>query len=661
MPSKPYLWIFAVAKASSSQRTQSTPPAKFPTTQRALGNPRLPSDFVQSLLLLLLPLLVYGRTVGFDFTHHDDDRMIADNAAILARGFDWALIFGTDAWFMPGQIELYRPWQSLTYLLDFQIGGTSAWVYHLHNILVFSLNSLLLHRLLRWMLDHAVLAFYGALLYSVHFLFVHAVCWIPARGDLYLFLFGTAALLSVYGFVRRGHLGWLLANACLTFLALLSKESAVVLPLVTGIVLFVHRSQRPLGITTTLWSVATVGFVGLYFILRSGAVAVGNNLTISAFLANVRTLPEETAKFFVPVGFSVMPVFSVPITVLGILMGTGLLIALYRQRAALPATLVWPSLSLFGLSLAPSLFYAPTFAGMAYDYLDHRAYFGFLGLWILLLGWAKGAKWPEQRWAMPVIAAVVVLSSLASIFFSGAYRDKWTYYGNALSTNPNSGLANLNFGIFLRQEGAHRLPEALPYFEKAVAGSPGYYDSHLRLAECLNLLGRPQEGLPHAEEAIRLLGDKPGPDPFTSDAHSVRGAIWGKMGDHHKALADFESALRYSPEDASNLYNKGLALRNLNRREEAILAFEKAVKKRRDYAEAWYELGFNLGVLNRFGEAKMALDEAIRYQPGNANALLFRGMAQNSLGNRAAACADWQQAAQLGKPEASGFLAKECR
>jgi tetratricopeptide (TPR) repeat protein len=266
----------------------------------------------------------------------------------------------------------------------------------------------------------------------------------------------------------------------------------------------------------------------------------------------------------------------------------------------------------------------------------------------------------EKKWAAPVLLAALALSAATDWVFSTAYRDKWAYYGNALQTNPASGLANLNYGIFLRQEGDHKMAEALPYFEKAVAGSPGYYDGHLRLAECLNILGRSREALPHADEALRLLGEKNWPDALKGDAHSVRGAVRGKLGDHAAALQDFEAARRYKPADPAIAYNLGLALRNVERREEALALFEEAVAKRPDYAEAWYELGFNNGVLNRFDAAKRALDQAVRLRPENADALLFRGLAQQSLGNLPAAC-DWQKAAQLGKQEAAAFGQQHCR
>src|SRR5437868_2457423 len=78
----------------------------------------------QYILLVALPLLVYGRSVFFDYVMHDDDKMIKENP-MLKQGLDLPLAFTTDAWFMDARIELYRPWQSITYMIDYTIGKTS--------------------------------------------------------------------------------------------------------------------------------------------------------------------------------------------------------------------------------------------------------------------------------------------------------------------------------------------------------------------------------------------------------------------------------------------------------------------------------------------------------------------------------------------------------
>jgi len=66
----------------------------------------------QYALMIAIPLCVFGRSAGFGFVMHDDDKMILENEAIKG-GINPALALKTDAWFMDARIELYRPCRAL--------------------------------------------------------------------------------------------------------------------------------------------------------------------------------------------------------------------------------------------------------------------------------------------------------------------------------------------------------------------------------------------------------------------------------------------------------------------------------------------------------------------------------------------------------------------
>ena len=140
------------------------------------------------LVLVALPLAVYGRTIFFGYVMHDDDKMIKENL-VLKEGINIPLAFTTDAWFMDARIELYRPWQSITYMIDHAIGDVNPMIYHIHNLLIFMAGVVLLFYFLQFYFK-PVLAWAGALLYGMNLLTPHVVGWIAARGDLYLMLFG---------------------------------------------------------------------------------------------------------------------------------------------------------------------------------------------------------------------------------------------------------------------------------------------------------------------------------------------------------------------------------------------------------------------------------------------------------------------------------------
>ncbi|HSF88667.1 MAG TPA: glycosyltransferase family 39 protein, partial [Saprospiraceae bacterium] len=235
----------------------------------------------QYLLLVIIPMAVFGRSVFFDFVMHDDDKMILENT-VIKEGFNPAIAFKTDAWFMDARIELYRPWQSITYMIDYAIGKESPAVYHVHNLLVFVAGVVLLFFLLRFYFK-PTLAWAGTLLYSVNLLTPHAAGWIAARGDLYLMLFGVGFIVLVQQYLKTNSNKFLWLSVPVFFLALLSKESAVALLPIALVMLYAERKKLPSGMEWVWLGLNGVLFA-IYFAMRSSAIADAGNLSALAFL-----------------------------------------------------------------------------------------------------------------------------------------------------------------------------------------------------------------------------------------------------------------------------------------------------------------------------------------------------------------------------------------
>ena len=71
-----------------------------------------------------------------------------------------------------------------------------------------------------------------ALIFAVHPALNQAVAWIPGRNDSLLALFVLASALAFVRYVENRNWQWLGAYLALSLAALLTKESAVLLPLI---------------------------------------------------------------------------------------------------------------------------------------------------------------------------------------------------------------------------------------------------------------------------------------------------------------------------------------------------------------------------------------------------------------------------------------------
>ena len=601
--------------------------------------------FWHYLLLVVIPLAIYGRTIFFDYVMHDDDKMILENP-IVKEGINIPIAFTTDAWFMDARIELYRPWQSITYMIDYALGQTNPTVYHLHNLVIFILGVVLLFYLLQFYFK-PLLAFGGTLLYGMNLLTPHAVGWIAARGDLYLMAFGLLFLVLLQRYLKSGSAISLWMAVPVFFLALLSKESAIALLPIAIVMIYSEKKKIP-G-TTWMWlGINAILFAG-YYALREKAIADAGNLSALAFFHNLRSIPEELFKMIIPLGFSVMPGYSMIWTLAGtlLLFVFGFLIWKYKPEDKV----FFVGMAIWFAPLLPSLAYEPSFAGVAYDYLDHRSWFPFVGAWLIVLGIVDKLKLINNKLTPYIFLSLLMIWSGVNFFRAAVYQKWETYYSNAIRTNPGSGLANLNYGSMLRDAG--QWEKALLYVEKGVQLSPDYVDAKVRLAEIYFNLKKYQEAIDISNEALAK-------EPLNLSALQFRGSAYGASGQTDNAAKDFKTILDADPTNKHGLFNLAVAYKEANLLNQAIETFSRLISLQPDFLNAYYERGFCYGKMGLFPQAKADMDASLGYQPNHGPSYYFRGRAYEALGNIQLACADWKKALEFGTTDAEAFIQQKC-
>jgi len=129
----------------------------------------------------------------------------------------------------------YRPAVSLSFFFDHFLWGTNAAGYHLSNLMLHLLAVFLVYFSVQRIIENHALALFASLLFAIHPINAEAVNNIGYRSDLLLVIFYLAAFLS---FVKSRTGGRdagkqpLVASYVFFAAALLSKESAVTLPLI---------------------------------------------------------------------------------------------------------------------------------------------------------------------------------------------------------------------------------------------------------------------------------------------------------------------------------------------------------------------------------------------------------------------------------------------
>jgi hypothetical protein len=186
--------------------------------------------------------------------------------------------------------EFYRPLGFLSHAVDWSIGGTSPLPFHLTNVLLHTINAVLVVLIGRALSPGSPAGLIAGLLFALHASNNEAVFWMSARFDLLATCFSLGA---IYGLLRGGRIEWV--GPVLFAAAVLSKESPVALPIAVGTWWAVSRGATTLATAVRL--VPWLGALALYAILRQlggGVSAMGGASRLPKLVALVAGLLAVT-------------------------------------------------------------------------------------------------------------------------------------------------------------------------------------------------------------------------------------------------------------------------------------------------------------------------------------------------------------------------------
>jgi protein O-mannosyl-transferase len=180
------------------------------------------------VVLFLVALLAYSTIINSFF--------LSDDFAQIGKVLNGDLSFTWGE--KPG--GFFRPLFILSYALDGRLWGINPVGYHITNITLHVLVSLLVVLLSAELMQRtgyendlsSSVSVAAGLIFVVLPSHTEAVSWISGRADLLATLFCVAALISYLMFTRKRRMGFLFGTVAFFAIAMLSKESAVCLPFI---------------------------------------------------------------------------------------------------------------------------------------------------------------------------------------------------------------------------------------------------------------------------------------------------------------------------------------------------------------------------------------------------------------------------------------------
>jgi len=534
-------------------------------------------------LLAVLVVAVYAPVAQHQLVHWDDDKYILENPMVLSgltgHGIAWAFTaFHEGTW---------QPLTWLSYMTDVTLFGPGPRGFHLVNLLLHFVATVLLFLLVRrWMaagvnttpaarpqgsapgataptastppVPPTWPAFVVAALFAVHPLNVEPVAWVASRKDLLAALFSFAALLAYARHRERPTAQTMSAVAGLFVLGLLSKPVVMTLPLVLLLLDLAPPWGTParaaLREKLPLFVLSIASLVVTYLAQRQvGAVSslesvpLGQRVAIAAVSvwAYLRDaiLPLRLAAFYPRVEIA----WGVAAAALAGLVAVTVLVFRLRRR--------WPFLFFgwlwFGIVLLPM-------SGLvqigSHARADRFAYLPMVGVFVAVVGaviaWCgSGARAAARsRGALVFGGAVLLAFTLLAHRQVRVWRDDFTLFRHALRVTRANYLAHTKLGAALAQSG--RKEEALAHFTEVLRISPGYLDGIYNYATVLSALGRRADSIAEFERGLAL---KPGDPRLTTGLARTwnnRGVDEATAGRLQEAIHCFEQAARIDPTDA---------------------------------------------------------------------------------------------------------------
>ena len=454
--------------------------------------------------------------------------------------------------------NLFRPLLILSYSVTYNFFELSPLPYHLTNLLLHTLNAVLVFRLVLFFVPLRT-AGMSAFLFAVHPLCCEAVANISGRSELLWSFFALNCLVLSVSYIRGDEdsmpakFAKFSAVFCSAALAFFSKESAANLVLLLPLILcFSVRSIDQLRRGTIVFAAVILAFQGyLYLRLNALGSMLGDNFTIDVLdnpLVSLST-QERALNALMLLGKYISLILA-PVSLSSDYSFAAVKLADYSALNLLYAYLIAvfvlagliegfkkPLVRLFALwFFAAFAVTSNLFFPIGTIFAERLAYLPMVGVLVLIVMALESFANSGIRNAL--IGLLCMFFVLRTSIRNLDWHDAESLHRRDIEVVPNSAKAQLNYGVVLRQEGD--LERAEQYMRKALRTYPAFADAAYNLG--LNYLAQDQEGQAR-EWFLQTLNL----NPWHIPALDAMGRLALNSKDYSQAATYFSTILKADP------------------------------------------------------------------------------------------------------------------
>jgi len=458
--------------------------------------------WITTALIISLGFFVYSNSLNGEFIW-DDAHLVKDNLYIrnwsnIPKFFTQSMAKGADA---PTMYSFYRPLQMFTYTLDYSLWKLNVKGYHLTNVILHILASLMLFWLINILYGNHILSFITTILFVSHPIHSEAVSYISGRADPLALTFMLLCFIFYIKSLQKNIKAYCILASVSYVLAILSKEISLVLPLLVFLYHYSFKQRVSLKKILPLFSITLV-----YAILRFTLLGF-----LSAHLIHKTQLWQRLPGFFAAIAsyfrLMILPVnlhmeygnelfgLQDPKVLLGIIIFVSLCVLIHKTR--LTGSLIFFSSAWFLIALLPSSNLYPINAYMS----EHWLYLPSIGCFLLL---AKGIAYLYQKLQFKILSLAIVISLVAFYsYLTFAQNSYWSepisFYQRTLKYAPRSARVYYNLANAFRHNGLN--DKAVQYYYKTAEIEPQHADAYYNLGKTFDELNQSKEAMAAYQKA----------------------------------------------------------------------------------------------------------------------------------------------------------------
>ncbi len=566
----------------------------------------------------LLGILIYSNTFSVPFYFDDYDSVVRNPLIKNMQNFTT----------LPGILDVNHRFISyLSFALNFHYGGLVVTGYHLINILIHLINTILVMFLTHLTLSTPLLkdkydkssktlfVFMVGLVFIAHPIQTQTVTYIVQRMTLLATLFYLLSLclyimpkfvstnVSINNIIRYGLIVLLLALSLLTaIMGLWSKQIVVTLPLIIILyeVMFLRNRENKIYwkiiIGLSLFLIVSIGLV----LFKIGLPTEADSTPRNAYLfTQISVLVTYIKLLILPINLNFDYDFPLIYSLLDVktIINLAILLAItfFAINFAKKYRLVSFSILWFFITISVESSIIPIRDVM----VEQRLYLPMFGFSLLIISLVFSFI---QKYRIPslfLFSCLIICYSVLTYQRNSLWNNPISMWTDVLSKSPDKLRPNFYRGFAYLHN--NEIDLAINDFKNVIAKYPKYYLAYDNLGLAYQEKKDYRTAIKYHDEAIEINPDNP-------IAYNNRALAFIFLGDYDKSINDLNKAvsLNYQYDDA--FYNLGYVYFVTKKYENAIKYFSKALELNPSYTDIYNYFGYSYNELGDYKKAKEQVD-----------------------------------------------------